>query len=109
MTMHTTRSLTRQLAPLRAWGEIAQWVNDRLTSDWWTLADAAAATSVSIETLQQTLATWEAEGWLETRQDSGRILWRATEHFPAVEFDASHNRSHLWARLMSAAISLPWR
>jgi hypothetical protein len=102
-------SMARQLAPLRAWGEVAHWVNERFTSDWWTLADAAANTSVSLETLQQICNTWEAEQWLETRTDSGRLMWRATERFPAVEYDPSHNHTHLWSRLLSAAISIPWR
>lgn len=103
--IYTPRSLLRSSSDLLIWAEIAAWWCDQPASRWWTLAEIEPMAPLGIETLQRLLNGWAEMGWLESKQDSGRTMWRPTPQMPIVEHRQQDDRQ-TWADMLSGRLSL---
>ena len=101
----SSRQLLRSVSDFRQHAQVLEWLNDQPGNRWHTLAEAEPHVPLNLDQLSRLWNQWVTEGWLEHRMDSGRSMWRPTQHLPIVS--AKHREERLsWSDLYSALLEL---
>jgi hypothetical protein len=91
--------LVRSTSDLGTWADMMWWWNDRPAGRFYTLAECADDPTIllDIDELARLWNQWEREGWLETKREAGRIMYRPTDGFPIISEHDWTNREAIGA------------
>ena len=104
----TPKGLLRNSGDAILTARVLEWMCKHERSAWFTMAEAAENTPLNVEQISRLWHEWERVGWLVKKNDSGRLLWRATVELPIVSRREKDARLS-WSAYFSALIELPIR
>ena len=71
--------------------QVLLWLGDQMANRWWTLGEMLGFTPLyDVDSLSRLMNAYLEKGWVETKVEDGRLLWKASDMLPDVRRANDH-------------------